>query len=226
MSTHTLEPKVVIGATPTATPTAPPAERTKAETSSLVANLRVSILITLVTTVIFGLLYPLAVTAVSQLLFPHQANGSLIEKNGQIVGSELIGQTFSGPGYFHSRPSSAGTGYDAANSSGSNFAPTNHQLIDRIKGDNEKFHAENPNAPIPIDLLTSSGSGLDPEISPAAAEFQIVRVAKERNISDSDVRKLIAKHTLGRQFGFLGEPRVRVLELNLELDAAHPMPKQ
>ena len=226
MSTHTLEPKVVIGATPAATPTAPPAERTKAETSSLVANLRVSVLITLVTTVIFGLLYPLAVTAVSQLLFPHRANGSLIEKNGQIVGSELIGQTFSGPGYFHSRPSSAGIGYDAANSSGSNFAPTNHQLIDRIKSDNEKFHAENPNAPIPIDLLTSSGSGLDPEISPAAAEFQIARVAKERNISDSDVRKLIAKHTLGRQFGFLGEPRVRVLELNLELDAAHPMPKQ
>ena len=226
MSTHTLEPKVVIGATPAATPTAPPAERTKAETSSLVANLRVSVLITLVTTVIFGLLYPLAVTAVSQLLFPHRANGSLIEKNGQIVGSELIGQTFSGPGYFHSRPSSAGTGYDAANSSGSNLAPTNHQLFDRIKSDNEKFHAENPNAPIPIDLLTSSGSGLDPEISPAAAEFQIARVAKERNISDSDVRKLIAKHTLGRQFGFLGEPRVRVLELNLELDAAHPMPKQ
>ena len=222
MSTHTLEPKIAIDVTPAASPAA----KTKVETSSLAANLRVSVLITLVTTVIFGLLYPLAVTAVSQLLFPHQANGSLIEKNGQIVGSELIGQTFSGPGYFHSRPSSAGTGYDAANSSGSNLAPTNHQLIDRIKSDNEKFHAENPNAPIPIDLLTSSGSGLDPEVSPAAAEFQIARVAKERNISDSDVRKLIAKHTLGRQFGFLGEPRVRVLELNLELDAAHPMPKQ
>jgi K+-transporting ATPase ATPase C chain len=226
MSTHTLEPKVVIGITPAATPTAPPAERTKAEPSSLVANLRISVLITLVTTVIFGLLYPLAVTAVSQLLFPHQANGSLIEKNGQIVGSELIGQTFSGPGYFHSRPSSAGSGYDAANSSGSNLAPTNHQLIDRIQADSEKFHAENPTAPIPVDLVTSSGSGLDPEISPAAAEFQIARVAKERNIANSDVRQLIAKHMFARQLGFLGEPRVRVLELNLDLDAAHPMPKQ
>ena len=226
MSTHTLEPKIVVGVTPTVTPAAPPAERTKAETSSLIANLRVSVLITLVTTVIFGLLYPLAVTAVSQLLFPHRANGSLIEKNGQIVGSELIGQTFSSPGYFHSRPSYAGTGYDAANSSGSNLAPTNHQLIDRIKVDSEKFHAENPHSPIPIDLVTSSGSGLDPEISPAAAEFQIARISKERHISDSDVRQLIAKHTIARQFGFLGEPRVRVLELNLDLDATHPMPKQ
>src|SRR5580698_1418535 len=226
MSTHTLEPKVVIGATPAATPTAPPAERTKAETSSLVANLRVSILITLVTTVIFGLLYPLAVTAVAQILFPHQANGSLIEKNGQVVGSELIGQTFAGPGYFHSRPSNAGTGYDAANSSGSNLAPTNHQLLDRIKSDSAKLHAENPNTPIPVDLITASGSGLDPEISPAAAEFQIARIAKDRNISESEVRQLVAKHTLARQFGFLGEPRVRVLELNLDLNATQPMPKQ
>ena len=207
-------------------PAAPPVERTKAETSTLVANLRVAVLITLVTTVIFGVLYPLAVTAVSQLLFPYRANGSLIEKNGQIVGSELIGQTFSGPGYFHSRPSNAGTGYDAANSSGSNLAPTNHQLIDRIKADSEKFHAENPNSPIPIDLVTSSGSGLDPEISPAAAEFQIPRIASDRHISESDVRQLIAKHTIARQFTFLGEPRVRVLELNLELDELHPMPKQ
>ena len=222
MSTHTLEPKIAIDVTPAASPAA----KTKVETSSLAANLRVSVLITLVTTVIFGLLYPLAVTAVSQLLFPHQANGSLIERNGQIIGSELIGQTFSGPGYFHSRPSQAGTGYDAANSSGSNLAPTNHQLIDRIKADSEKFHAENPSAPIPVDLVTSSGSGLDPEISPAAAEFQIARVAKERHISDSEMRQLIAKHTLARQLGFLGEPRVRVLELSLELDAAHPMPKQ
>ena len=222
MSTHTLEPKIAVGVITTASP----AETTKSEASSLVANLRVSVLITLVTTVIFGLLYPLAVTGVSQLLFSHQANGSLIEKNGQIVGSELIGQTFAGPGYFHSRPSFAGTGYDAANSSGSNLAPTNHQLTDRIKADSEKFRAENPNAPIPIDLLTSSGSGLDPEISPAAAEFQIARVAKERHISDSDVRQLIAKRTLARQFGFLGEPRVRVLELNLDLDSTHPMPKQ
>lgn len=222
MSTHTLEPKITIGATPAA----PPIEKTKAETSSLVANLRVSVLITLVTTVIFGLIYPLAVTGVARLLFPHQANGSLIQKNGQIVGSELIGQTFSGPGYFRSRPSSAGTGYDAANSSGSNLAPTNHQLTDRIKSDSEKLHAENPNAPIPVDLVTTSGSGLDPEISPAAAEFQVARVARDRHISESDVRRLIAKHTMARQFGFLGEPRVRVLELNLDLDATHPMQKQ
>lgn len=228
MSTHTLEPKIAIGATPNVTPTAPStsAEAAKSKTSSLAANLRVAVLITLATTVIFGLLYPLAITGIAQILFPHQANGSLIEKNGQVVGSELIGQTFAGPGYFHSRPSSAGTGYDAANSSGSNLAPTNHQLIDRIKSDSAKLHAENPSAPIPIDLVTSSGSGLDPEISPAAAEFQVARIAKDRNITVSEVRTIVTKHTLARQFGFLGEPRVRVLELNLDLDATHPMPKK
>jgi K+-transporting ATPase ATPase C chain len=199
-------------------------ESTKSETSSLVANLRVAVLIAIATTVVFGLLYPLAVTAVAQILLPHQANGSLIEKNGQVVGSELIGQTFAGPGYFHSRPSNAGTGYDAANSSGSNLAPTNHQLLDRIKSDSAKLHAENPNTPIPVDLITASGSGLDPEISPAAAEFQVARIAKDRNISESEVRQLVAKHTLARQFGFLGEPRVRVLELNLDLNATHPLP--
>jgi K+-transporting ATPase ATPase C chain len=218
MSTQTLEPKIAIGVTPTA----PPAETTKAKSSSLVANLRTAVLITLATTVIFGLLYPIAVTAIAQILFPHRANGSLIEKNNQIVGSELIGQTFAGPGYFHSRPSNAGTGYDASQSSGSNLAPTNHQLIDRIKSDAAKLHAENPNMPIPIDLLTASGSGLDPEISPAAAEFQIPRIVSERHISDTQVRQLIAKHTLARQFGFLGEPRVRVLELNVDLDATYP----
>jgi K+-transporting ATPase ATPase C chain len=227
MSTHTLEPKIAIGTATDATPAAPSTstESAKSQTSSLVANLRVAVLITLATTVIFGLLYPLAVTGIAQIFFPHQANGSLIEKNGQIVGSELIGQTFAGPGYFHSRPSNAGAGYDAANSSGSNLAPTNHQLIDRIKSDSAKLHAENPNAPIPIDLLTSSGSGLDPEISPAAAEFQVARIAKDRNISETEVRHLVAKHTLARQFGFLGEPRVRALELNLDLDATHPLPK-
>jgi potassium-transporting ATPase KdpC subunit len=225
MSTQTLEPKIAIGATSSATSAEPstPAEAAKAETSSLADNLRTAVLITLATTVIFGLLYPLAVTAIAQMFFPHQANGSLIEKNNQIVGSELIGQSFVGPGYFHSRPSSAGSGYDAANSSGSNLAPTNHQLIDRIKSDAAKLHSENPSSPIPIDLLTSSGSGLDPEISPAAAEFQIPRIASERHISESEVRQLIAKHTLARQFGFLGEPRVRVLELNLDLDETHPL---
>jgi len=217
MSTQTLEPKIAIGVTPAA----PQAETTKSGTSSLVANLRTAVLVTLATTVIFGLGYPLAVTAVAQLFFPHQANGSLIENNNQIVGSELIGQTFSGPGYFHSRPSAAGTGYDASQSSGSNLAPTNHQLFDRIKSDVAKLHAENPNAPIPIDLVTASGSGLDPEISPAAAEFQIARIARERKLSETQVRQLVAKHTLPRQFGFLGEPRVNVLELNLDLDSLH-----
>jgi len=185
-------------------------------------NFRIAILITLVTTVIFGLIYPLAVTGLAQLLFPHQANGSLIVKNGQVFGSQLLGQTFSSPGYFRARPSNAGAGYDASQSSGSNLGPTNHQLIDRVKADVAKLHAENPNAAIPVDLVTASGSGLDPEISPAAAEFQIPRVAHERNIPEGDVRALVAKHTLGRQFGFLGEPRVRVLELNLDLDATYP----
>jgi potassium-transporting ATPase KdpC subunit len=185
-------------------------------------NFRIAILFTLVTTVIFGLIYPLAVTGLAQLLFPHQANGSLIVKNGQVLGSQLLGQTFSSPGYFRARPSNAGAGYDASQSSGSNLGPTNHQLIDRVKAEVAKLHAENPDAAIPVDLVTASGSGLDPEISPAAAEFQIPRVARERNMSEGDVRSLIAKHTLGRQFGFLGEPRVRVLELNLELDSTHP----
>ena len=190
--------------------------------SPLTANLRIAILITLVTTVIFGLIYPLAVTGLAQLLFPNQANGSLITKNGQVIGSQLLGQSFSAPGYFRSRPSNAGAGYDASQSSGSNLGPTNHQLTDRVKSDVEKLHAENPATPIPVDLVTASGSGLDPEISPAAAEFQIPRIARERNIPEAEVRALIAKRTLPRQFGFLGEPRVRVLELNLDLDATHP----
>jgi K+-transporting ATPase ATPase C chain len=185
-------------------------------------NLRIAMLITLVTTVIFGLIYPLAVTGLAQLFFPRQANGSLIVKDGQVLGSQLLGQTFSSPGYFHSRPSYAGTGYDASQSSGSNLGPTNHQLVDRVKGDVAKLRAENPALPIPVDLVTASASGLDPEISPAAAEFQIARVARERNMLASDVQSLVAKHTLGRQFGFLGEPRVRVLELNLDLDASYP----
>jgi K+-transporting ATPase ATPase C chain len=179
---------------------------------------------TLVTTVFFGLLYPLAVTGLSQLFFPAQANGGMIVQRGQIVGSRLIGQPFSSTWYFHPRPSAAGNGYDPVTPSGgaSNLGPTNHQLIDRVKGDVEKLHAENPGAPIPVDLVTTSGSGLDPEISPAAAEFQVPRVARERHMSESDLRALVAKHTLGRQFGLFGEPRVNVVELNLDLDAAHP----
>ncbi len=186
-------------------------------------NLRIAILFTLVTTIVFGVLYPLGVTGLAQLLFPAQSNGSLIVKDGRVVGSTLLGQMFSSPAYFHPRPSGAGNGYDASQSGSPNLAPTNHVLIDRVKGDVDKLHAENPGAPIPVDLVTTSGSGLDPEISPAAAEFQIPRVARERRMSEADVRALVAKHTLARQFGFLGEPRVRVLELNLDLDATRSL---
>src|SRR6202011_3963835 len=176
---------------------------------------------TLVTTVIFGLLYPLVVTGLSQVLFPDRANGQLIEKNGKTVGSRIIGQAFTGPGYFHSRPSSAGTGYDPTSSGGSYLGPTNKTLIERVKGDVQKLQTENPGAPIPVDLVTSSGSGLDPDISPAAAEFQIPRVAHSRGMKQEDVRVLVHKHTKDRDLGFLGEPRVNVLELNLELDTLH-----
>jgi potassium-transporting ATPase KdpC subunit len=182
-------------------------------------NLLISLLFTLVTTVIFGLIYPLVATALAQLLFHDQANGQLVQKNGKIVGSRIIGQSFDAPGYFHSRPSAAGTGYDATSSGGSYLAPTNKALIERVKGDVQKLQAENPSAPIPVDLVTTSGSGLDPEISPAAAEFQIPRVARARGIAGDQLRSLIAKHTQGRQFGFLGEPRVNVIELNLDLGA-------
>lgn len=188
-------------------------------------NLRIAILFTLVTTIMFGLLYPLGVTGLAQLVFPAQANGSLLERNGQSVGSKLLGQMFSSPGYFHPRPSGAGSGYDASQSGSPNLAPTNHALIERVKGDVDKLHAENPGAMIPVDLVTTSASGLDPEISPAAAEFQVPRVARARGISEGDVRVLVSKHTLKRQWGFLGEPRVRVLELNLDLDATHPKPR-
>lgn len=185
-------------------------------------NLVIAVWFTVVTTVLLGVVYPLAVTGLAQVLFPAKANGQLVERNGNLVGSRVIGQNFTGPGYFHSRPSNAGTGYDATASGGSFLAPTNKSLIDRVNGDVQKLHTENPSEPIPIDLVTSSGSGLDPEISPAAAEFQVPRVAKERGMSEAEVRALVEKHTLGRQFGFLGEPRVRVLELNLDLDASHP----
>jgi K+-transporting ATPase ATPase C chain len=187
-------------------------------------HLRTAILMTLVTTMLFGLLYPLAVTGLGQLFFPSQANGGMILQHGQIVGSRLIGQPFSAAWYFHPRPSGAGNGYDPIAPSGgaSNLGPTNRQLTDRVKGDVEKLHAENPGAAIPVDLVTTSGSGLDPEISPAAAEFQIPRVARERHISETDLRSLVARHTLDRQFGLFGEPRVNVVELNLDLDAKHP----
>lgn len=181
-----------------------------------------SILITIVTTVLLGIIYPLVVTGVAQLLFPKQANGSLIVQNGKVVGSRLIGQPFTSPGYFHSRPSAAGTGYDGMASGGSNLGPTNKQLTDRVAASVQALQAENPGVPIPVDLVTSSGSGLDPDISIAAAEFQIPRIVKQRHIPEQNVRDLIAKHTEGRTFGFLGEPRVNVLELNLDLDAVAP----
>ncbi len=187
-------------------------------------NLRSAVLFTLVTTIVFGVLYPLLVTGFSQLFFPSQANGQLIVKNGQVIGSRLLGQPFASDRYFHPRPSAAGNGYDPVAPSGgaSNLGPTNKALLDRVNTDIQKLRAENPGAPIPIDLVTTSGSGLDPDISPAAAEFQIPRVAKARKISQDSLRALIAKHTEARQFGIFGEPRVNVLELNLELDAAFP----
>jgi K+-transporting ATPase ATPase C chain len=186
-------------------------------------NFLTAIWFTVITTVICGLIYPLLVTGISQLLFPGKANGQLIQKNGTIIGSRIIGQNFTGPGYFHSRPSAAGTGYDATSSGSNNLGPTNKALIDRVGGDVQKLHAENPSQPIPVDLVTVSGSGLDPDISPAAAEFQIPRLARERNVGAQELRTLVARHTEGRQFGFLGEPRVNVLELNLDLDTAHPL---
>jgi potassium-transporting ATPase KdpC subunit len=184
-------------------------------------NFVIAIWFTLVTTVMFGFIYPLVVTGLSQLLFPSKAGGQLIQKDGKVIGSRIIGQNFNAPGYFHSRPSGAGTGYDPLASGSTNLGPTNKTLIDRVNGDVARLHAENSGAPIPVDLVTVSGSGLDPHISPAAAEFQVPRVARERSISADEVRMLVAKHTEGRQFGFLGEPRVNVLELNLDLDAVH-----
>lgn len=188
----------------------------------MMKNLRIAVWFTLVTTVLFGFVYPLVITGLSQVVFPDKASGQLIERNGKLVGSRIVGQNFAGPGYFHSRPSAAGSGYDPTASGGSFLGPTNKTLLERVKADVQKDQAENPSQPVPIDLVTASGSGLDPDISPAAAGFQVPRVAKERGMSEEEVRALVEKHTLGRQFGFLGEPRVRILELNLDLDASHP----
>lgn len=188
-------------------------------------DLMTAISMTIVTTVLLGLIYPLAVTVIAQLLFPEQANGSLVrDQSGKVIGSRLIGQPFSSPGYFHPRPSAAGpVGYDAAGSAGSNLGPTSAKLIDRIRQDVGRLRAENPTAPIPVDLVTASGSGLDPHISPAAAEFQLPRVARERKMSEDELRELVARHVEGRWLGLFGEPRVNVFELNLELDRLNPM---
>jgi potassium-transporting ATPase KdpC subunit len=188
-------------------------------------NLITAVLYIVVTTVLFGLIYPFVVTGLAQVLFHDKANGQLLYAGGQLVGSRLIGQSFTAPQYFHSRPSLAGNGYDAANSSGSNLAPTNKKLIDRVAGDVATAQVDHPGANVPIDLVTASGSGLDPHITPAAAEFQVARVARERHLSEDAVRRLVAQHTEGRQLGFLGEPRVNVLLLNLDLDQAAVAPK-
>lgn len=198
-------------------------------------NLLISILMTITTTILLGIIYPLVVTGLAQVIFPHKANGQLIQRNGTVVGSSIIGQGFTGAAYFHSRPSAAGNGYDASNSGGSNLGPTNQKLIDRVKADVAEDQAEDQSedqteeqvknriTPVPIDLVTTSASGFDPDITPAAAEFQLARVAKARGITADQLQKMVDKHTAGRQFGVLGETRVNVLELNLDLDEHFPV---
>lgn len=192
-------------------------------------NLTIAIRMTIATTILLGLIYPLVVTGIAQLAFPFQANGELIHRNGVVVGSELIGQSFSGPGYFESRPSNAGNGYDATNSNGSQLGPTNRKLIDTVEervavARNRNPNSQAPQVPqVPVDLVTASASGLDPDITPAAAQFQIARVARQRGLTEPAVQSLVQKYTQQRQWGFLGEPRVNVLELNLALDRDHPL---
>jgi K+-transporting ATPase ATPase C chain len=189
---------------------------------NITKNLLIAVLMTTVTTLLLGVAYPLVVTGLAQVLFPDKANGQLIERDGRIIGSRILGQAFSSPGYFRGRPSAAGSGYDAANSGGTNLGPTNKKLIDAVKASVDAARKENAAAPVPIDLVTSSASGLDPHLSPASATFQVARVARERGVGVDDVQRVVDAHTQGRQFGFLGEPVVNVLELNLALDAQFP----
>ncbi|HEX7962940.1 MAG TPA: potassium-transporting ATPase subunit KdpC [Terriglobales bacterium] len=189
-------------------------------------NAITAILYTIVTTVLLGIGYPLIVTALAQIISKDKANGQLIRRNGTVIGSRILAQPFTGPEYFLPRPSAAGTnGYAADNSSGSNYGPTNQKLVDRVAGDVKTLQAENPGKPVPIDMVTTSGSGLDPHITPANAEFQIPRIAKARSISEADLAKLVAAHTEGRQYRLFGEPRVNVLALNLALDEEYPLKK-
>jgi potassium-transporting ATPase KdpC subunit len=186
-------------------------------------NLVTAILMTIATTVLLGIIYPLVVTGIAQVLFPKKANGQLIEANGKVIGSRIIAQAFTAPKYFHPRPSAVN--YDPTGSNGSQLGPTNQKLLDRVKGDTATLRAENPGVPVPVDLVTASASGLDPEITPAAAAFQTPRVARARAITQDQLRELVSKHTEDRQWGFLGEARVNVLELNLELDKRFPNSK-
>jgi potassium-transporting ATPase KdpC subunit len=183
-------------------------------------NFLISVLMTVATTILLGLIYPLLVTALAQLFFHEKANGQLVQRNGTVVASRIIAQPFVGAGYFHPRASAAGNGYDATSSGGTNLGPTNQKLIDRVTADVATAQAENPGRPVPADMVTTSASGLDPDITPASAEFQVPRIAKARGMSEQTVRTIVAQHAQGRQWGFFGEPRVNVLELNLSLDSA------